>query len=93
MYHPAMVTDTFTRAYRAQRAATKTRQPRVPLLARAGNLAAKALPRWDTIRRAALSLGGLGGLTAAAWTVALPLGLTAAGLSLLVLEWLTGGDR
>lgn len=30
---------------------------------------------------------GFGFLTAAAWTVALPLGLAAAGLSFLLLEW------
>jgi hypothetical protein len=35
----------------------------------------------------ALSVGGLGFLSAAAWSVALPLGLAAVGLSLLLLEW------
>lgn len=34
-----------------------------------------------------LTVAGLGCLSAAAWTVALSLGLVAAGLSCLVLEW------
>lgn len=44
-------------------------------------------------RPALLTMGGLGCLTAAAWTIHTAAGLTAAGVSLLLLEWLTGGDR
>jgi hypothetical protein len=40
-------------------------------------------------RSAVLHLGGLGSITAAAWLVAAPLGLLVAGVSLLVLEYLS----
>lgn len=40
-----------------------------------------------------LHVGGLGCLTAAAWTVALPLGLLAAGVSLLALEYLSAPSQ
>jgi hypothetical protein len=39
------------------------------------------------IFRFLLVVAGLGLLSAAAWTVAVPLGLAAAGVSCLVLEW------
>lgn len=39
------------------------------------------------LAQAAGSIIGLGCMTAAAWTVALPLGLLAAGVSAFVLEW------
>lgn len=38
--------------------------------------------------RFVLTAAGLGLLTAAAWTVALPLGLASAGVACLILEWL-----
>lgn len=46
-------------------------------------------PLWARVRTAALTVGGLGCLTAAAWTMALPAGLAAAGVSLFALEYLT----
>lgn len=49
----------------------------------------KLAPLWGQARTAVLTLAGFGGLTAAAWTVALPLGLAAGGVSCLVLEYLT----
>lgn len=83
----------FTSAFAAERATVASRRnPRTPLLARAGRLAARLLPTLAVIRTLVLSVAGLGALTAAAWLVAVPLGLAAAGLALLVLEWLTGGD-
>jgi len=55
------------------------------------------LPQVTTIREVALTVGGLGLLSAAAWVLALPAGLAASGVSLLLLEWLTrptpGGRR
>lgn len=48
--------------------------------------------RWHTARTAALSVAGFGCLTAAAWTLHTAAGLTAAGLSLLALEALSGGE-
>lgn len=82
--------STFTGAYRAQRAVAKPKRPRTPLLARLGRLAARALPTWQGFRTFTLSTAGFGALTAAAWTIALPAGLAAAGVSLLLLEYLTG---
>jgi hypothetical protein len=40
------------------------------------------------VLRFALVLAGCGGLVAAAWLVAVPLGLAAAGVSMFFLEWL-----
>jgi len=75
--------------------AVRRRKPRTPLLIRAGRAAARLLPTLAVIRTLVLSVAAFGALTAAAWLVAVPLGLAAAGLSLLLLEWLTsppGGD-
>ena len=85
----------FSDAFNAERAeiAARPKRQRTPILVKAGRLAARALPRWETFRRAALSVGGFGLLTAAAWTISLGLGLAAAGVSLLVLEMLLGGDQ
>lgn len=77
-------------AFRTERATRRPRAPRTPLLVRAARLAARALPRARQIRSAVLHIAGLGMLTAAAWTVALPLGLVAGGLSLLILDFLAG---
>lgn len=85
--------STLTSAYRAERADRRPRPARTPLLVRAARLAARTLPTWRRARTAALSLAGFGLLTAAAWTIALPLGLAAAGVSVLLIEYLTGGDR
>ena len=82
----------FTSAYRTERAARRPRTPRTPLLVRAARAAARLLPRWRQVRTVTLSLAGFGLLSAAAWTVALPLGLAAAGISVLLLEHLTAGD-
>jgi hypothetical protein len=84
--------EAFTSAYRTERAARRARTPRTPLLVRAGRLAARVLPSVKALRRAVLSLAGFGCLTAAAWLVALPLGLAAAGISVLFIEYLTSGD-
>lgn len=42
------------------------------------------------LRRIVLTIGGFTLLVAAAWTVAIPLGLAVAGGCLLVLEYLSG---
>ncbi|MCF3101434.1 hypothetical protein IPZ58_07550 [Streptomyces roseoverticillatus] len=52
----------------------------------------KLVPLWTRARVTVLTLGGFGSLTAAAWTVALPLGLAVAGLSCFALEYLTDND-
>ena len=48
----------------------------------------KLAPLWARARTTVLTMAGFGGLTAAAWTVALPLGLAVAGLSCFALEYL-----
>lgn len=82
----------FTNAYRTERATVRPRTARTPLLIRAARLAARVLPRARQLRTAALSVAGFGCLTAAAWTIALPLGLAAAGISVLILEYLASSD-
>jgi hypothetical protein len=61
-----------------------------------GRLVDAGVRNWPRIRaglvkarRAVLTVAGVGLISAAAWTVAVPLGLAAAGVSLLVLEYLT----
>lgn len=83
-------------AFKAGREArtARTRRPALAVLG-AGVLAlvtvlGQRLPGFAALRTAVLAVGGLGCLSAAAWLVAVPFGLAAAGLSLLVLEWLTG---
>jgi hypothetical protein len=66
---------------------------REPLLAVAGRLAARMMAGLPRLRTAAMSVGGFGCLVAAAWMVAVPAGLAAAGLSLLVLEHLSGDQE
>lgn len=81
----------FTSAYRAERAARR-RRTRTPLLICVARLLARTIPTWRKVRTTLLSLAGFGCLTAAAWTVNLTLGLAAAGLSVLLVEFLSG-DR
>jgi len=68
-------------AHRAQsRARRVAGRARVGLATSTARLTAK-------LSQAAGSIIGLGCVTAAAWSVALPLGLLVAGLSAFVLEW------
>jgi hypothetical protein len=83
---------TLTSAYAAERSARRPRRTRTPLLVHAGRLAARVLPRWATIRTLLLSLAGFGCLTAAAWSVATWAGLAVAGVSLLLIEYLTSSS-
>lgn len=81
-----------TSAYRAGRISRRARTARTPFLVRAARLAARVAPTWKQVRTTVLTVTAFGCLTAAAWMVALPLGLLAAGLSLLFIELLTS-DR
>jgi hypothetical protein len=63
---------------------------RTPVLVHLGRLAARAVAGLPRLRTATMSVGGFGCLVAAAWMVAVPAGLAAAGVSLLVLEYLSG---
>lgn len=87
-----MAWGTARAAYANERATRKaaTAKPRIPLAVRAGRLAAKLTPRWATIRAFALDTGGLGLLSFAAWEIAHPAGIAAAGISCLLLSWRSG---
>lgn len=45
------------------------------------------------LRPELLSVAGLGFLAAAAWVIALPLGLAATGIGLLLIEWRLDGKQ
>jgi hydrogenase/urease accessory protein HupE len=82
-------------AYDAERARLRMLPavpPRTPLLALLGLFLARLVVALPRLRTLALSVGGFGCLVAAAWAVAIPAGLAAAGLSLLALEYLSGED-
>lgn len=89
------MTAGFMDAFRVERAAVKStpRRPRTPLTVRAARVLARRLPSWAALRTLLLSIGGFGMLTAAAWTLHVAAGLAAAGVSLLILEALSGGER
>lgn len=86
---------TFTEAFLTERAvaARTPRAPRTPLTVRAARLLARRLPAWTAIRTLLLSVAGFGLLTAAAWTLHIAAGLAVGGISLLILEALSGGER
>lgn len=92
MATPAM---SIRQAFRIERLARETapRPPRTPLTVRAARTVARLLPRWSTIRTAVLSVAGFGLLTAAAWYLHIAAGLAVGGVSLLILEALSGSDR
>lgn len=96
------MTTTFATTFRAETARlratngqrpTKTRTPILVHVARFAGRAVGRLPRWSVIRTAVLAVAGFGCITAAAWMVAVPLGLLAAGVSLLVIELLGSTGR
>lgn len=93
MATPDATGSAFWQAFHATRATATPRTPRTPLTVRAAHALARTLPRWTTIRTAALSTAGFGLLTGAAWTLHTAAGLAVGGASLLVLEALSGGER
>lgn len=82
-----------TEAFRSERAAATPKPARTPLTVRAARWAARRLPRWQAARTATLSVSGFGLISAAAWHLHTVAGLAAAGVSLLILEALSGGER
>jgi hypothetical protein len=92
-------TVTFQDSFRETRAAKKNKslRKRTPLVVLMARFIARMLPTWPAFRRTTLVLGGFGSLTTAAWLVALPLGLLVLGISLLILDFVSGdgstGDR
>lgn len=91
----ASVTAGFMDAFRVERRArtAAVRPPRIPYTVRAARWLARRLPSWAALRTLLLSVAGFGMLTAAAWTLHLAAGLAVGGISLLILESLSGGER
>jgi hypothetical protein len=85
--------SSFRQAFTSERQAAAARPLRTPLTIRAARRLARILPRWSTIRTATLSVSGFGLITAAAWHLHTVAGLATAGVSLLILEALSGGER
>lgn len=79
-------------AWNAGRASKTTarRERRTALLVRLVTTIAAVLPAWRTLRSAVLQVGGLAVLDVAAWQYRQAAGMVAVGVSLFVLEWLTG---
>jgi hypothetical protein len=88
-----MTVSTFTAAFHNERATRRPRAPRTPIAVRLGRLAAKTLPRFAALRRTVMITAGFGALSYAAYEVAHPAGIAAAGVSLLLLDWLSGSDQ
>jgi hypothetical protein len=72
-----------------------TPAPRTPVLTRAARaiLGLVGRVKWRAARTPILAVGGFGFLDAAAWTAATWAGLAAVGVSLLILEALSGETR
>jgi hypothetical protein len=77
-------------AFSNARATRTPKPPRTPLAIQLGRLAAKLTPRWAALRALTLDTGGLGLLSFAAWELAHPAGIAAAGVSCLLLSWRSG---
>ena len=75
------------------RAARRTRPERVSLLRIMVTWLARVLPSWQRVRTTVLQLAGFGFLDYAAWRWSLLAGYVAIGLSLFVLEALTGEPK
>lgn len=102
--HVAAQLTSFRTSFRQERsnraaahAARRNSQPsRTPLAVHLARALARAIPTTATLRTLRtllLSLTGLGLLSYAAWMLAAPAGLAAAGISVLVLEYLVSSDR
>jgi len=80
--------DGFTERFRAARSTHARRQ--MSLLGLMGEVAGRLVNRWDGLRTNLLTLSGLGFVCWAAYDLTKPLGLLVIGLSLLVVEHLSG---
>jgi len=83
-------------AFRTQRAAARPNRPRTartPLTIRAAKFLARKLPRWQDVRTAILATTGFAWISLAAWWWHPIAGAAAIGVSLLLLEALSGSDR
>src|SRR5690606_22680293 len=88
------VPSTFAAACRAGRAgkARKPRNKRTPLLRKAGRLAARHVPPWKRARTAVLHVSAFGGIDYGLFEWHTIAALIGTGVSLLILETLSGGD-
>ncbi len=84
-----MALHDFKEAYDRRKAQPVARRSLAGLVGGVAGWASAHLPR---LRTTLLSVGGFGFVSAAAWDVARPLGLLSIGLSLLAIEYLTGGE-
>ena len=82
---------TVIEAYRLART-QKVRKPRESVTLRLVRFAAKKLPRWSDVRTGVLQVTGLGCIDYTAWTLHTSLGVLAVGISLFIIEALTGGE-
>lgn len=87
-----MTTTTFAASYAATRAKLG-RSARTSVVALLGRAAARAAYAAGSARRALFTVGGFALIAYAAWEVAQPLGLVTAGVSLLLLDYLTGDSQ
>jgi hypothetical protein len=72
----------------------RVRSERRPVLAQVARLVGARIPRWRQVRGAVLTVGGLGAIDYAVWDGAGRIwGSASIGVTLLVLEWLSGDDR
>lgn len=86
--------STLTSAYRHERATATPKPPRTPYTIRAarsiGTFAARHLPAWAALRTLILTLAAFGFIDTAAFHFGRWVGFAAIGVSLLVVEALTG---
>jgi len=80
---------TVIEAYRLART-QKVRTPRESLVLRLARYAAKRLPSWSDVRTVVLQVTGLGCVDLAAYRWNVTLGILAIGVSLFVIEALSG---
>lgn len=86
-----MTTTTFTSAYQqAQAERTRTRKPRTPLTVTAARFLGRHLPTWSNIRTTVYAIAGFGLIDAAAWQYETWSGLLVTGISVLIVEALSG---
>jgi hypothetical protein len=77
-------------AWSGARSARRARPARESVVIRLVTVLASVLPSWPRVRTTVLQLAGFAFLDAAAWRWSLLAGLAAIGVSLFVLEMLTG---
>ena len=80
------------RQERVARAARRRSPGRVSLFMALVAWVARALPAWPRVRTAVMQVGGFAAITFGVWTASHVWGYVAAGVSLLILEALSGSS-